>query len=115
MEEFVARKRVSIYLVLICWGFAVSMMHPGFAMMVTGTILLFLLFALRFMAHFEGQFMLKSAEAHHGVNSVPAKAAVFRRLAIEAGVAIAIFTGLVVLLIELVRHVPWIWYASPSN
>lgn len=113
MEEFVARKRVSIYLVLICWGFAVAMMRPSFSTMIAGSLLLFMLFVLRFMAHFEGQYILKAAEAEHG--ALMARATVFKRLAIEAGIAVALFTGLVVLLIELVRHVPWIWYASPSN
>lgn len=114
MEEFLAKKRVSMYLVLICWAFAVSMEHPGFAMMVTGTMLLFLLFVLRFIAHFEGQYMLKSAEAEHPGTKGRANAVVYRHLAIEFGIAVAMFGGLVALLVVVVRHVPWLWFPGSS-
>lgn len=111
MEEFLARKRVSVYLVLICWAFAVSMQHPGFAMIVTGTLLLFLLFMLRFIAHFEGQFMLKDAEARHG-QGVVARSAVYRHLGVEFAWALGMFIGLVVLLFLAVRHIPWLWFSG---
>lgn len=112
MEEFLARKRISIYLVLVCWGFSVAMMHPGFAMMLTGTLLLFLLFILRFIAHFEGQFMMKAAEADAAGNRDHASRSVFRRLATELGIAVALFTVATALLVAVVRHIPWLWYST---
>jgi hypothetical protein len=114
MEEFLAKKRVSMYLVLICWAFAVSMQHPGFAMMVTGTILLFLLFVLRFIAHFEGQYMLKAAEAAHPGMRGRATATVYRHLAFEFGIALVMFLTLCLGLIIVVRHVPWLWFPTST-
>lgn len=114
MEEFIAKKRVSMYLVLICWGFAVSMEHPGFAMMVTGTMLLFLLFVLRFMAHFEGQYMLKAAEAANVGKQGRATRAVYGHLAFEFAIAVGMFLVLCTGLILVVRHVPWLWFPSST-
>jgi hypothetical protein len=111
MEEFVARKRVSIYLVLICWGMAAAMGQPGIHLMIEGTILLFLLFLLRFIAHFEGQYMLKAAEAAHE-SKIVARGAVFRHLAVEFAIAVGIFMIFATVLYLLVQHVPWLWFPS---
>jgi hypothetical protein len=115
MEEFVAKKRVSIYLVLICWGFAVAMMHPGFAMIVTGSLLLFLLFVLRFIAHFEGQYMLKAAEAAHPAQPHLSRAVVFRHLGFELAITLAFFVVLTVALVTLASHVPWLWFSGGGS
>ena len=119
MEELMAHKRVSIYLVLFCWGLAVAMMHPGFAMMVTGTLLLFMLFVLRFIAHFEGQYMLKEAEAKHGAHSRAVvyrhllfEFVVYRHLLFELFVAFGLLFVFGMGLVMVVRHVPWLWFPS---
>lgn len=108
--EKLGRKRVSIYLVLLCWGLAAAMGQPGIHLMIEGTILLFGLFLLRFVAHFEGQYMLKEAEAAHG--PTVAHSVVYRHLAVELAIAVGIFLALVGLLILLVQHVPWLWFPS---
>lgn len=102
MEASLATKRISVYLVLLCWGFAVAMMHPSFATMVAGSLLLFMLFVLRLVSHFEGQYMLKAAEAK-------GKASVYGHLALEAAIAAVIFVGCVLAMAFLIRHVPWLW------
>jgi len=111
-EGSIARKRLSIYLVLFCWGLAVAMMHPGLSTMIAGTILLFFLCMLRWMAHFEGQYMMKAAEAEHPAH---AHTVIWRHLLVEGLIGIGIFgTGLLILGL-LVRHIPWLWFPSTSS
>lgn len=112
MEEFVARKRVSIYLLFVAWAGSVAMMHPGFAMMVASVFQLIVLLTLRFIAHFEGQYMLKAAEAKYGAAHAGGK--VWRRLSIEAAVCIVACVVVVWILERMIHVAPWLWFL-PSN
>ena len=104
MEEFFARKRVSIYLVLVCWAFAVAMMHPSFATMVAGSFLLVGLFLLRLFAHFEGQYAMKMVLlTHPGV--APKHTLIWK----EAAIVLALSVGGVFILWFVVKHIPWMW------
>ena len=103
MEHFLGSKRLSVWILLLSLAFAASQMHPGFATMVTLSMLLVLLLLMRFAAHFEGQYMLKAAEAA-GHRSVTGP------LARELAIGIAIGAFLMFLLVMAARHIPWLWF-----
>lgn len=62
MEGYIAKKRVSMYLVLLCWAFAVAGMHPGLAMIFWAIFMLLALIILRFICHIEGECAPKNTK-----------------------------------------------------
>ena len=99
-------KRISIWLILMSLAFAASQMHPGFSTMITCSMLLVLLLALRLVAHFEGQYMLKEAETRgKGVSGH-----LVRELLISSGIA----TVLIFIIFMVIKHVPWLWFPSSN-
>jgi len=106
MSNFLGAKRLSIWLLLLSLAFAASMMHPGFATMIALTMLLVLMLAMRFIAHFEGQYMLKEAEARGRTVRGP----LARELAIGVGIAVVLIFGL----FWITVHMPWFWFPSSN-
>lgn len=98
--DTLATKRISIWLLLISWGFSAAMGHPGFALMVTSSINLVILMMLRTVSHFEGEYI---ARAHQS----PGKRIV-KELLINCGIGLT----LLFLLVMLVRHVPLLWMST---
>jgi|HubBroStandDraft_2_1064218.scaffolds.fasta_scaffold00063_32 hypothetical protein len=101
--DTLATKRLSIWLLLIIWGFSASMQHPGFAMMVTSAMILVLLLVMRAVCHFEGEYM---ARAH-----LQPTGRIIGEFLIAAGIGAA-FTFLLVM---VVRHVPWLWFPAAGS
>jgi hypothetical protein len=101
--DTLATKRLSIWLLLIIWGFSASMQHPGFAMMVTSSMILVLLLVMRAVCHFEGQYM-ERAHLHP-------RGRLVGELLIAGGIG-AFFT---LILVVLVRHVPWLWFPGAAS
>jgi hypothetical protein len=78
------------------------MQHPGFAMMVTSSINLCILMLLRTVSHFEGEYMVRS-------QSNP-KQGIMKELLITG----IIGGAFVFIMIEMVKHVPWLWFPTSS-
>lgn len=98
-----ATKRLSIWLVLISWGFAAATGTPGFHLMVTGAINLIILMMLRTVSHFEGEYMARTTLRPTG------------KIVVELIVIGAVGGCCLTVLIMLVRHVPWLWFPTGGN